>query len=629
MFANMDEETLLYACKVLVENSMKNKMNLNSPNSGQKAENLEKNFSEIKSKDNAPERKLSDEEIEADERKKIKEEEQKEREEKLRENVRKKYAEEKATKEKEAEKIKAKQTARRKKEEEKDIKKTGKKQGKKEKRKLRNEKKSQWSEEEFKIRKEELENKKKEIGKKKEEIKDKEEEIKKKKEEMKNSGKNIWEQKEEIKKQENEVRKEEKMIEKQEREVEKQEQEIKKYEELQIDGPVELFGEEYKEESNIAEKDKELALKNNAKMVATLATAETKQKIEKEKELNEIDKKDEKKGLFGKFKGVISKHAQSMSDDIKDVVGEKKKSFNDSKFSKLTGLAFSSGEDKDEVEEKNEEPSFNTKGEFLAWLDAQDTAIKLKNNAKELKRRIERKYNFLKIYNYKSSDEGVKKILGEISSLINEEKTDIYKNIEMLKGEDLEKYLHDTAEVIDNLKLYNKKLDGIFKDKGISELDLDNDEDYHGSSSNWDDGEDKSKLNISKPLETVLKAAGYFMKEIIDKTIQGKKDNEKSDLEKIWEKNYKFNGKKFVSFQGDLESYIKSKDEYHVIECFNKKIKDTLSGQLKNSPMSNSDPVYKFFKSICKDGLDDSDEIEEDNLKNLKKYMHNQGDGEG
>ena len=63
MFANMDEETLLYACKVLVENSMKNKMNLNSPNSGQKAENLEKNFSEIKSKDNVPERKLSDEEI--------------------------------------------------------------------------------------------------------------------------------------------------------------------------------------------------------------------------------------------------------------------------------------------------------------------------------------------------------------------------------------------------------------------------------------------------------------------------------------------------------------------------------------------------------------------------------------
>ena len=488
-----------------------------------------------------------------------------------------------------------------------------------------------------------MENKKKEIGKKKEEIKDKEEEIKKKKEEMKNSGKNIWEQKEEIKKQENEVRKEEKMIEKQEREVEKQEQEIKKYEELQIDGPVELFGEEYKEESNIAEKDKELALKNNAKMVATLATAETKQKIEKEKELNETDKKNEKDkkgGLFGKLKNIVKEGtkvvgdfakgaAQSMSDDIKDVVGEKKKSFNDSKFSKLTGLAFSSGEDKDEVEEKNEEPSFNTKGEFLAWLDAQDTAIKLKNNAKELKRRIERKYNFLKIYNYKSSDEGVKKILGEISSLINEEKTDIYKNIEMLKGEDLEKYLHDTAEVIDNLKLYNKKLDGIFKDKGISELDLDNDEDYHGSSSNWDDGEDKSKLNISKPLETVLKAAGYFMKEIIDKTIQGKKDNEKSDLEKIWEKNYKFNGKKFVSFQGDLESYIKSKDEYHVIECFNKKIKDTISGQLKNSPMSDSDPVYKFFKSICKDGLDDSDEIEEDNLKNLKKYMHNQGDGEG
>ena len=555
MFANMDEETLLYACKVLVENSMKNKMNLNSSNSGQKAENLEKNFNEIKSKDNAPERKLSDEEIEADERKKIKEEEQKEREEKLRENVRKKYAEEKAAKEKKAEKIKAERAARRKKEEEK-------------------EKKSQWSEEEFKIRKEELENKKKEIGKKKEEIKDKEEEIKKKKEEMKNSGKNIWEQKEEIKKQENEVRKEEKMIEKQEREVEKQEQEIKKYEELQIDGPVELFGEEYKEESNIAEKDKELALKNNAKMVATLATAETKQKIEKEKELNETDKKDEKDkkgGLFGKFKSIVKESAKvvgdfangaahSMSDGIKDVVGEKKKSFNDSKFSKLTGLVFSSDEDKDEVEEKNEEPSFNTKGEFLAWLDAQDTAIKLKNNAKELKRRIERKYNFLKIYNYKSSDEGVKKILGEISSLINEEKTDIYKNIEMLKGEDLEKYLHDTAEVIDNLKLYNKKLDGIFKTENIPELDLDNDEDYHGSSSNWDDGEDKSKLNISKPLETVLKAAGYFMKEIIDKTIQDKKDNEKSDLEKIWEKNYKFNGKKFVSFQGDLESYIKSKD---------------------------------------------------------------------
>ena len=32
-----------------------------------------------------------------------------------------------------------------------------------------------------------------------------------------------------------------------------------------------------------------------------------------------------------------------------------------------------------------------------------------------------RSSGFLKIYNYKSSDEGVKKILGEISSLINEE----------------------------------------------------------------------------------------------------------------------------------------------------------------------------------------------------------------
>ena len=604
MFANMDEETLLYACKVLVENSMKNKMNLNSPNSGQKAENLEKNFSEIKSKDNVPERKLSDEEIEADERKKIKEEEQKEREEKLRENVRKKYAEEKAAKEKKAEKIKAERAARRKKEEEK-------------------EKKSQWSEEEFKIRKEELENKKKEIGKKKEEIKDKEEEIKKKKEEMKNSGKNIWEQKEEIKKQENEVRKEEKMIEKQEREVEKQEQEIKKYEELQIDGPVELFGEEYKEESNIAEKDKELALKNNAKMVATLSTAETKQKIEKEKELNEIDKKDEKKGLFGKFKGVISKHAQSMSDGIKDVVGEKKKSFNDSKFSKWTGLAFSSGEDKDEVEEKNEEPSFNTKGEFLAWLDAQDTAIKLKNDAKELKRRIERKYNFLKIYNYKSSDEGVKKILGEISSLINEEKTDIYKNIEMLKGEDLEKYLHDTAEVIDNLKIYNKKLDGIFKDKGIPELDLDNDEDYHGSSSNWDDGEDKSKLNIFKPLETVLKATGYFMKEIVSKL----EEKDVKQLKEILTKNFYFNGSGQGSFKdnGDIQKAIKDGEE-DAVEKFNKEIKGTLERSLKKfieSSCSNN-KVYKFFEKICKDGLDDIDDIEESDLENLKKYMAEQ-----
>ncbi len=604
MFANMDEETLLYACKVLVENSMKNKMNLNSSNSGQKAENLEKNFNEIKSKDNAPERKLSDEEIEADERKKIKEEEQKEREEKLRENVRKKYAEEKTAKEKKAEKIKAERAARRKKEEEK-------------------EKKSQWSEEEFKIRKEELENKKKEIGKKKEEIKDKEEEIKKKKEEMKNSGKNIWEQKEEIKKQENEVRKEEKMIEKQEREVEKQEQEIKKYEELQIDGPVELFGEEYKEEYNIAEKDKELALKNNAKMVATLATAETKQKIEKEKELNEIDKKDEKKGLFGKFKGVISKHAQSMSDDIKDVVREKKKSFNDSKFSKWTGLAFSSGEDKDEVEEKNEEPSFNTKGEFLAWLDAQDTAIKLKNNAKELKRRIERKYNFLKIYNYKSSDEGVKKILGEISSLINEEKTDIYKNIEMLKGEDLEKYLHDTAEVIDNLKLYNKKLDGIFKDKGISELDLDNDEDYHGSSSNWDDGEDKSKLNISKPLETVLKAAGYFMKEIVSKL----EEKDVKQLKEILDSNFYFDssGKGDFRSTGDIQKAIKDGEE-DAVEKFNKEIKGTLERSLKKfveSSCSNN-KVYKFFEKICKDGLDDIDDIEESDLENLKKYMAEQ-----
>ena len=604
MFANMDEETLLYACKVLVENSMKNKMNLNSSNSGQKAENLEKNFNEIKSKDNAPERKLSDEEIEADERKKIKEEEQKEREEKLRENVRKKYAEEKAAKEKKAEKIKAERAARRKKEEEK-------------------EKKSQWSEEEFKIRKEELENKKKEIGKKKEEIKDKEEEIKKKKEEMKNSGKNIWEQKEEIKKQENEVRKEEKMIEKQEREVEKQEQEIKKYEELQIDGPVELFGEEYKEESNIAEKDKELALKNNAKMVATLATAETKQKIEKEKELNETDKKDEKKGLFGKFKGVISKHAHSMSDGIKDVVGEKKKSFNDSKFSKLTGLVFSSDEDKDEVEEKNEEPSFNTKGEFLAWLDAQDTAIKLKNNAKELKRRIERKYNFLKIYNYKSSDEGVKNILGEISSLINEEKTDIYKNIEMLKGEDLEKYLHDTAEVIDNLKIYNKKLDGIFKDKGISELALDNDEDYHGSSSNWDDGEDKSKLNIFKPLETVLKATGYFMKEIVSKL----EEKDVEQLKEILTKNFYFNGSGQGSFKdnGNIQKAIKDGEE-DAVEKFNKEIKGTLERSLKKfveSSCSNN-KVYKFFEKICKDGLDDIDDIEESDLENLKKYMAEQ-----
>lgn len=623
MFANMDEETLLYACKVLVENSMKNKMNLNSSNSGQKAENLEKNFSEIKSKDNAPERKLSDEEIEADERKKIKEEEEEERKDKLRENVRKKYAEEKAAKEKKAEKIKAKRIAQRKKEEEKDIKKTGKKQGKKEKIKLRNEKKSQWSEEEFKIRKEELENKKKEIGKKKEEIKDKEEEIKKKKEEMKNSGKNIWEQKEEIKKQENEVRKEEKMIEKQEREVEKQEQEIKKYEELQIDGPVELFGEEYKEESNIAEKDKELALKNNAKMVATLATAETKQKIEKEKELNETDKKDEKKGLFGKFKGVISKHAHSMSDGIKDVVGEKKKSFNDSKFSKLTGLVFSSDEDKDEVEEKNEEPSFNTKGEFLAWLDAQDTAIKLKNNAKELKRRIERKYNFLKIYNYKSSDEGVKKILGEISSLINEEKTDIYKNIEMLKGEDLEKYLHDTAEVIDNLKIYNKKLDGIFKDKGIPELDLDNDEDYHGSSSNWDDGEDKSKLNIFKPLETVLKATGYFMKEIVSKL----EEKDVKQLKEILTKNFYFNGSGQGSFKatGDIQKAINAGED-QAVDKFNEKIKEILKLSLNKDvkPLCSNSKVYEFFEKICKDGLDDIDDIEESDLENLKKYMAEQ-----
>lgn len=413
------------------------------------------------------------------------------------------------------------------------------------------------------------------------------------------------------------------MIEKQEREVEKQEQEIKKYEELQIDGPVELFGEEYKEESNIAEKDKELALKNNAKMVATLATAETKQKIEKEKELNEIDKKDEKKGLFGKFKGVISKHAQSMSDGIKDVVGEKKKSFNDSKFSKWTGLAFSSGEDKDEVEEKNEEPSFNTKGEFLAWLDAQDTAIKLKNNAKELKRRIERKYNFLKIYNYKSSDEGVKKILGEISSLINEEKTDIYKNIEMLKGEDLEKYLHDTAEVIDNLKIYNKKLDGIFKDKGIPELDLDNDEDYHGSSSNWDDGEDKSKLNIFKPLETVLKATGYFMKEIVSKL----EEKDVKQLKEILTKNFYFNGSGQGSFKdnGDIQKAIKDGEE-DAVEKFNKEIKGTLERSLKKfieSSCSNN-KVYKFFEKICKDGLDDIDDIEESDLENLKKYMAEQ-----
>lgn len=591
MFANMDEETLLYACKVLVENSMKNKMNLNSPNSGQKAENLEKNFSEIKSKDNVPERKLSDEEIEADERKKIKEEEQKEREEKLRENVRKKYAEEKAAKEKEAEKIKAERAARR--EKAKNIEKM-KKQGKKT-AELREKRKKRENDEKY-IEKFDM---------------------------LTSSGmQSIF----------NEAEKEHRVFEKEEKAKREagEEELVIKQKNLE------------KEEKEKFEKIKEVRKQRADKKLSKNIEDDERDAFEgvqnifnesvsqdAEKKLNEIDKKDEKKGLFGKFKGVISKHAKSMSDDIKDVVREKKKSFNDSKFSKWTGLAFSSGEDKDEVEEKNEEPSFNTKGEFLAWLDAQDTAIKLKNNAKELKRRIERKYNFLKIYNYKSSDEGVKKILGEISSLINEEKTDIYKNIEMLKGEDLEKYLHDTAEVIDNLKLYNKKLDGIFKDKGISELDLDNDEDYHGSSSNWDDGEDKSKLNISKPLETVLKAAGYFMKEIIDKTIQGKKDNEKSDLEKIWEKNYKFNGKKFVSFQGDLESYIKSKDEDHVIKCFNEKIKDTLSGQLENSPMSNSDPVYKFFKSICKDGLDDSDEIEEDNLKNLKKYMHNQGDGEG
>lgn len=585
MFANMDEETLLYACKVLVENSMKNKMNLNSSNSGQKTENLEKNFNEIKSKDNAPERKLSDEEIEADERKKIKEEEQKEREEKLRENVRKKYAEEKTAKEKKAEKIKAERAARR--EKAKNIEKM-KKQGKKT-AELREKRKKRENDEKY-IEKFDM---------------------------LTSSGmQSIF----------NEAEKEHRVFEKEEKAKREagEEELVIKQKNLE------------KEEKEKFEKIKEVRKQRADKKLSKNIEDDERDAFEgvqnifnesvsqdAEKKLNEIDKKDEKKGLFGKFKGVISKHAKSMSDDIKDVVREKKKSFNDSKFSKWTGLAFSSGEDKDEVEEKNEEPSFNTKGEFLAWLDAQDTAIKLKNNAKELKRKIERKYNFLKIYNYKSSDEGVKKILGEISSLINEEKTDIYKNIEMLKGEDLEKYLHDTAEVIDNLKLYNKKLDGIFKDKGISELDLDNDEDYHGSSSNWDDGEDKSKLNISKPLETVLKAAGYFMKEIVSKL----EEKDVKQLKEILTKNFYFNGSGQGSFKdnGDIQKAIKDGEE-DAVEKFNKEIKGTLERSLKKfveSSCSNN-KVYKFFEKICKDGLDDIDDIEESDLENLKKYMAEQ-----
>lgn len=577
MFANMDEETLLYACKVLVENSMKNKMNLNSSNSGQKAENLEKNFSEIKSKDNAPERKLSDEEIEADERKKIKEEEQKEREEKLRENVRKKYAEEKTAKEKKAEKIKAKRIAQR--EKAKNIEKM-KKQGKKT-AELREKRKKRENDEKY-IEKFDM---------------------------LTSSGmQSIF----------NEAEKEHRVFEKEEKEEFEKIKEVRKQ---RAD----------KKLSKNIEDDERDAFEGVQNIFNESVSQDA------EKKLNETDKKDEKDkkgGLFGKFKSIVKESAKvvgdfangaahSMYDGIKDVVGEKKKSFNDSKFSKLTGLVFSSDEDKDEVEEKNEEPSFNTKGEFLAWLDAQDTAIKLKNDAKELKRRIERKYNFLKIYNYKSSDEGVEKILGEISSLINEEKTDIYKNIEMLKGEDLEKYLHDTAEVIDNLKLYNKKLDGIFKDKGIPELDLDNDEDYHGSSSNWDDGEDKSKLNIFKPLETVLKATGYFMKEIVSKL----EEKDVKQLKEILTKNFYFNGSGQGSFKdnGDIQKAIKDGEE-DAVEKFNKEIKGTLERSLKKfveSSCSNN-KVYKFFEKICKDGLDDIDDIEESDLENLKKYMAEQ-----
>lgn len=577
MFANMDEETLLYACKVLVENSMKNKMNLNSPNSGQKAENLEKNFSEIKSKDNAPERKLSDEEIEADERKKIKEEEQKEREEKLRENVRKKIEEEKAAKEKEAEKIKAERAARR--EKAKNIEKM-KKQGKKT-AELREKRKKRENDEKY-IEKFDM---------------------------LTSSGmQSIF----------NEAKKEHRVFEKEEKEEFEKIKEVRKQ---RAD----------KKSSKNIEDDERDAFEGVQNIFNESVSQDA------EKKLNETDKKNEKDkkgGLFGKLKNIVKERtkvvgdfakgaAQSMSDDIKDVVGEKKKSFNDSKFSKLTGLAFSSGEDKDEVEEKNEEPSFNTKGKFLAWLDAQDTAIKLKNNAKELKRRIERKYNFLKIYNYKSSDEGVKKILGEISSLINEEKTDIDKNIEMLKGEDLEKYLYDTAEVIDNLKLYNKKLDGIFKDKGISELDFDNDEDYHDSSSMWDDSEDKSELNIFKPLETVLKATGYFMKEIVSKLEQ----KDVKQLKGILDSNFYFDssGKGDFRSTGDIQKAIKDGEE-EAVEKFNKEIKGTLERSLKKfieSSCSNN-KVYKFFEKICKDGLDDIDDIEESDLENLKKYMAEQ-----
>lgn len=588
MFANMDEETLLYACKVLVENSMKNKMNLNSPNSGQKAENLEKNFSEIKSKDNAPERKLSDEEIEADERKKIKEEEQKEREEKLRENVRKKIEEEKAAKEKESEKIKAERAARR--EKAKNIEKM-KKQGKKT-AELREKRKKRENDEKY-IEKFDM---------------------------LTSSGmQSIF----------NEAEKEHRVFEKEEKAKREagEEELVIKQKNLE------------KEEKEKFEKIKEVRKQRAGKKLSKNIEDDERDAFEgvqnifnesvsqdAEKKLNETDKKNEKDkkgGLFGKFKDLVKRAAQSMSDDIKDVVGEKKKSFNDSKFSKLTGLAFSSGEDKDEVEEKNEEPSFNTKGKFLAWLDAQDTAIKLKNNAKELKRRIERKYNFLKIYNYKSSDEGVKKILGEISSLINEEKTDIDKNIEMLKGEDLEKYLYDTAEVIDNLKLYNKKLDGIFKDKGISELDFDNDEDYHDSSSMWDDSEDKSELNIFKPLETVLKATGYFMKEIVSKLEQ----KDVKQLKGILDSNFYFDssGKGDFRSTGDIQKAIKDGEE-EAVEKFNKEIKGTLERSLKKfieSSCSNN-KVYKFFEKICKDGLDDIDDIEESDLENLKKYMAEQ-----